>query len=93
MKVNELQQVFIRATKVILVCLHKFWDGKLSVHLIDGHLCIDYFVDEVVQALIKLIFIFSFNHLDMLNEVGEVEADEVDPRGALASDNLKTTVD
>ena len=43
-------------------------------------LCIDDLAYKIVQALVQLRLIVTRDHLDMLDEVREVKADEVDPR-------------
>ena len=43
-------------------------------------LCIDDLAYKIVQALVQLRLIVTRDHLDMLDEVREVQADEVDPR-------------
>ena len=45
---------------------------------IDGYLGVDDLTDESVQAVIELLLVLARDDLDMLNEVREVKADEID---------------
>ena len=75
--VNKLEQSFICAAKIVLVSFHELRHCELSVDHVDGDLRVDDLANEIVEALVELLLVFPRNNLDVLDEVGEVQADEV----------------
>ena len=75
--VNKLEQGFVCAAKIVLVSFHELRHCELSVDHVDGDLRVDDLANEIVEALVELLLVFPRNNLDVLDEVGEVQADEV----------------
>ena len=76
--VDEFEQVLVSAAEVILVRLHELWHGKLAMHHVNRNLGIDDFAHKVVQALVQLFLVISGDDLDVLHEIREVQANEID---------------
>lgn len=77
---NEINDILGGIAEITLVGLEDLRQGHGALVLLDGDLGIDDLADVLVHGLVQLFFGGAVELVHVLQEAGEVQADEVDAR-------------
>lgn len=88
---DESQQVNVGAvSEVAPVLFHYGWQDNLSIF--NNNLCVEHLCHVVLQAVVEAFLIGTVDGIDMLNERGRVETNEVDPCVLHILQNAETVI-